>query len=121
MSRRRARRGSSTAGCLVWLVIFGVALYYGSHVGSVYWRFYQYEEEMASQARLAPSLTDAVIRRRLHALVDELDLPPEAGRIKIERTGKPRRISISAEYSDSLALPLVRKTIRFKPHAVAPL
>ena len=50
------RRGSSSTGCLLTLLLFSAALYYGINIGEVYWRFYQYQDEMRSQARLAPSL-----------------------------------------------------------------
>jgi len=61
----RNRRGAGTLGCLVSLLIFAAVLYYGYHVGQVYWKFYQLQDAMKSQARLAPSLADDVIRRRL--------------------------------------------------------
>ena len=72
------RRGSSSTGCLLTLLLFSAALYYGINIGEVYWRFYQYQDEMRSQARLAPSLADGVIRRRLLLTVDRLGLPAEA-------------------------------------------
>lgn len=115
------RRGASSLGCLVTLLVFAAALYYGVHIGEVYWRFYQFQEEMRSQARLAPSISDGVIRRRLLTTVDELGLPAEAQRIEIKRTARPRQISIEAEYSEDVSLPLFKYTFRFKPHAVAGL
>lgn len=118
---RRNRRGTSTLGCLVSLVLFGAALYYGGHIAQVFWRRYQLEAEMQSQARLAPSLTDAVIRRRLVAQADELLLPPEAQRFRITRTGRPRRIVIETGYRDSLDLPLFSHTFNFKLRAEEPL
>ena len=51
----RNRRGAGTLGCLVSLLIFAAVLYYGYHVGQVYWKFYQLQDAMKSQARLAPS------------------------------------------------------------------
>jgi len=112
------RRGTSTMGCLVTLLIFAVALYYGVHIGEVYWRFYQYQEEMRSQARLAPGIPDGVIRRRLLTKVDELDLPAEAQKINIKRTARPRQITIEAEYAEEVVLPLFRHTFHLRPHAV---
>ncbi len=75
---------------------------------------------MRSQARLAPSISDGVIRRRLLTTVDELGLPAEAQRIEIKRTARPRQITIGAEYSEDVTLPS-SSTFHFKPHAVAGL
>ena len=115
------RRGSSSTGCLLTLLVFAAALYYGVHIGEVYWRFYQYQEEMRSQARLAPSIPDGVIRRRLLTTVDELGLPAEAQKIQIKRTARPRQITIESEYAEEVTLPLFHHTFQFHPHAVAGL
>jgi hypothetical protein len=116
-----SRRGSSSTGCLLTLLVFAAVLYYGVHIGEVYYRFYQYQEEMRSQARLAPSLEDGVIRRRLLLVVDELGLPQEAQRITIRRTVRPRQIAIEAEYAEEVDLPLFKHTFHLRPHAVAGL
>lgn len=115
------RRGASSLGCLVTLLVFAAALYYGVNIGEVYWRFYTFQEEMRSQARLAPSISDGVIRRRLLTTVDELGLPAEAQRIEIKRTARPRRILITSQYSEEVDLPLFKYTFHFKPHADAGL
>jgi len=117
---RRAtnRRGSSSTGCLLTMLVFSAVLYYGINIGEVYWRYYQYQDEMRSQARLAPSLNDGVIRRRLLLTVDRLGLPPEAQKIQIKRTAKPRQIIIQSEYEEEVRLPLFNHTFHFRPSAV---
>ena len=115
------RRGSSTFGCLLWLVAFAAVLYYGVHIGEVYWRYYQLQDEMTSEARVAPSLTDAVIRRRLVDRANELELPDEATRFHIKRTARPRVITIDTEYSETIDLPLFHHTFVLRPHAEQPL
>jgi len=119
--RRLGRFGTSTRGCLISLLFFAVALYYGVNIGEVYWRFYQLQEEMRSQARLAPSLNNGVIRRRLSVKVEELGLPEEAQRFKIERSSRTRLITIESEYSESVSLPFFNHTFIFTPRAEAPL
>ncbi|TFG46897.1 MAG: hypothetical protein E4H41_00765 [Gemmatimonadales bacterium] len=116
--RASNRRGSSSTGCLLTMLIFSAVLYYGINIGEVYWRFYQYQDEMRSQARLAPSLADGVIRRRLLLTVDRLGLPAEAQRIQIKRTSRPRQITIEAEYEEAVRLPLFNHTFHFRPRAV---
>ena len=117
----RARRGASTLGCLFSLLLLAAASFYGFHIGKVYFRYYQLQDTMRTNARLAPSLTDATIRRRLLTRVDELGLPPEAQKFVIKRSGRPRTISIETEYSESVALPLFKHTFVFRPHANEPL
>jgi len=117
----RNRRGASSRGCLVSLLLLVVALYYGVNIGEVYYRNFQLQGEMRSQARLAPSLTDAVILRRLRAKVEEIGLPDEALHIRIRRIAATRRINISTEYQESVDLPFFNHTFTLKPSAEAPL
>lgn len=118
---RLARRGSSSIGCLISLLLFAAALYYGASVGQLYWRQYQLLDEMRTQARLGPTLPDPVIRRRLITTVEELGLPADAKKFRITRSGTPREIVIETEYSDSLDLPMLHRAFLFKPRAEEPL
>jgi hypothetical protein len=117
----RDRTGRSNLGCLVTLLAFVAVLYYGVNVGEVYWRYFQMIDAMRSQARLAPSLTDDVIRRRLVEKAHELELPPEAARFSIRRSTQRRTITISTQYSETLELPFVHHTVVLKPRAEVPL
>lgn len=112
----RNRRGAGTVGCLFSLLLFGAALYFGYHIGQVYWRFYQLQDAMKSQARLAPSLADDVIRRRLNESADEI-FPDRKFKFTISRGGRPRKIVIDTEYADTLNVPPIRHIFEFKPHA----
>ena len=40
------RRGASTFGCLVMVALFAAAVYYGSHIGGIYWRYYELLDDM---------------------------------------------------------------------------
>ena len=117
----RNNRGTSNRGCLVSLLLVVVALYYGINIGEVWYRFYQMQEEMTSQARLAPGISNGVILRRLRAKADDLRLPPEAMDISIVRSGAGRRITIQSEYAESVDLPFFNHTFNFNPSAEAPL
>lgn len=112
----RNRRGAGTLGCLLSLLIFVAMLYYGYHIGTVYWKFYQLQDAMKSQARLAPSLADDVIRRRLNESADEI-YPDVKFKFNISRGGRPRKIVIESEYTDSVDLPLFKHTFQLKPRA----
>jgi hypothetical protein len=115
------RRGASTPGCLVSLLLFVAAVYYGIHFGEPWLRYYQLLEEMRSSARLAPTLSDGVIHRRLEAKADELGLPDEAHKFQISRLGKPRKITITTQYSETVVVPLFTHTFVFTPTAEEPL
>jgi hypothetical protein len=115
-----SRRGSSGLGCLFSLLLFSVALYYGVNIGKVYLRYYQLIDGMRSQARLAPSLQDDVIHRRLDLQADSL-LPESRPRFKITRGGHPNRIVIETQYTDRVDLPFFKHTFLMRPRAEEPL
>jgi hypothetical protein len=117
VSRRRGRRGQGTLGCLVWLAGFAAVCFYGFHIGQVYFKYFRLQDAMRSQARLAPSLTDDVIRRRLFEESNLILDPARPLRFRIKRTDRPRRIVIEAQYTDSVKVPLLHHTFTFKPRA----
>ncbi|MEP6572850.1 MAG: hypothetical protein ABJD11_09140 [Gemmatimonadota bacterium] len=103
------------------LIVFVAAVYYGIHIGQPWFRYYQLMDEMRVSARLAPSLTDAVIKRRLVEKVKDLGLPADANKFNITRSGSPRSITIETEYSESVDLPLFQHTFLFRPRTEEPL
>ena len=116
------RRGASSTGCLISLLLFVGALYYGVHIGEVFFRYYRFLDEMQSQARLAAGLDDGTIVRRLQASVQEIGLPDSAAaKISVRRTFMPREIVIQTWYSEAVHLPLFNHTFKFNPKASQPL
>jgi hypothetical protein len=113
---RPARRGAGGLGCLMSLVLFATALYYGVNIGQVYLRYYQLMDGMRSQARLAPSLQDDVIQRRLVAQADSL-LPGKNPHFRITRGGTPKKIIIETVYRDKVDLPFFKRTFVMHPRA----
>jgi hypothetical protein len=114
--RPASRRGSGRLGCLVSLALFVAALYYGFNIGQIYFRYYQLLDGMRTQARLAPSINDDVIHRRLAGQADSL-LPGGSPRFKITRGGHPNRITITTEYTEAIDLPLFKHTFVLRPRA----
>ena len=92
-------------GCLVWVVLFGVALHYGLAIGRIYYRYAEFEEAMRSSARFASMQSDEAIRRTLVTTVDQLGLPDEARQLWIRRSGPPYLIEIEAWYDERLTFP----------------
>lgn len=111
------RRGRSAFGCLITLLLFAAALYYGVHIGEVYVRYYRLLDVMRFQASLAPSISNEVINSRLTATADSL--LGRSPRFKIRRSGRTRKISIETEYTERVQLPLFDHTFVLRPRAEA--
>jgi hypothetical protein len=116
------RRGASTLGCLISLLLFVAVLYYGVNIGEVYFRFYRIQDEMQSQARVAAALDNGTIQRRIGAAIQEIGLPDDASsNLQITRSASPRQITIESEYAETVNLPLFVHTFRLHPKAIEPL
>ena len=115
------RRGTSSMGCLVTLLLFVAVLYYGVNIGEVFFRYYRLLDEMQTQAQLAPSLDDGTIRRRIQAAATDIGLPAEAQQVHIARRASPREFVIETEYAETVTLPLFTHTFTFHPKASQPL
>jgi hypothetical protein len=110
-----ARRGASTLGCLFSLLILATVLYFGVNIGEVYWRYFQYQDQMKQEVRFAVANTNDKILIRLRAGADSLGLPEDARGIAIRRGA--HSIAIEAEYYERLEFPMYSKDILFHPHA----
>ncbi len=113
----RSVRGTSRVGCLLFVLLVAVVGYYGVGIGSVYFGYWRLREEMRSQARLAPSIDNGAIHRRLIRAIEELNLPTEARKVTIKRTARPREIHISTTYHVVLELPFFTYVVRLTPSA----
>jgi hypothetical protein len=99
-----ARRGASSLGCLLPLLILALAIYFAIGFGEAYFRTYQFKDAMGQEARFATTRTDEQINQHLSALADSLELPVGAELITIQRG--PKVITISADYDEFIKLPL---------------
>ena len=110
-----SRRGRSSLGCLLALLLIAAALYFGVNIGEAYWRFYEFQDAMRQEVRFARQISDDRIKLHLSALADSLGLPEAATDITVNRTNVD--ISVSASYSERVELPLFAREIRFNPRA----
>lgn len=116
------RRGASTMGCLLSLLVLVAVLYYGVNIGEVYFRYYRILDEMQSQARVAAALDNGTIQRRIAAAIQEIGLPDDAAsNLAITRSASPRQITIESDYSETVTLPLFVHTFHLHPKATEPL
>jgi len=119
----RSRRGASSSGCLLSLLLFVAALYYGVNVGEVFFRYYRLLDEMQTETRLAAGLNDDTIRHRVQAAIEEIGIPDSAGsrQLQVRRTDSPRQIVVETQYSEWVSLPFFNHSFSFHPRATQPL
>jgi hypothetical protein len=113
------RRGRSSLGCLLLLLVVAAALYVGINIGEAYWRFYEFRDAMRQEVRFAKQIPDERIKLHLAALADSLGLPEQATDIAVSRTTST--IAVSAEYAERIEFPFFVRIIRFSPSAQGPL
>src|SRR5437879_9355514 len=118
-----SRRGASSSGCLLSLLIFVAALYYAVNIGEVFFRYYRLLDEMQTEAHLAAGLDDGTIRRRIQAAIEEIGLPDSAGyrQLQVSRSASPREIVTETRYSETVSLPLFNHSFSFHPRTSQPL
>jgi hypothetical protein len=112
----KPRSGRSSLGCLFVLLILAATAYFGIPIGEAFIRYYRYEDAMRQGARFARINSDAVIRSRLRAVADSLELPPEAKAVAVRRYAGDR-IVINAEYVVEFELPGMVRLHTFTPRA----
>lgn len=113
-----ARFGRSTLGCLFTLLLAVTAVYFAFNLAEPHWRYYQYKDTMLQTARFADQLSDAEMTRQIHAKADSLGLPPEAYRLRFNRTANS--IVIATDYTEEVVLPGYTKVFTFQPRVEAP-
>jgi hypothetical protein len=111
----KQRRGASALGCLFSLFIVAAIGYFGVNIGRVYWRFYQYQDDMRQEARFGGQRTNDQILVHLKASADSLGLPEGAAKITIRRTEKS--IAIESDYYENIEVPMYVREVHFHPHA----
>ena len=111
----RNRRGGGALGCLVPLLIVTIIGYFAVHATDAGFNYYRYRDAMQQEARFSHRKTDDQIRTRLRAFVDSLGMPAAARRVNIRRT--ETRITISADYAETIDFPFFSKRIDFHPKA----
>ncbi len=111
------RAGRSSIGCLFVLLILAAGVYFGLNVGEAYWHFYQYQDAMKQELKFNGVRPDSLILAHLWTEADSLGLPDDAKDISIERDPRDRTISVFADYTELIELPLTVRTFTFHPHA----
>jgi hypothetical protein len=79
------RRGSSSLGSLSSRLLPSAIIYCGVTIGTPFWKHHQFQDAMGQEVRFAANRTDVVVKRRLRAQADALDLPERAQNIRVRR------------------------------------
>lgn len=111
----RPRDGRSAFGCLLFLAFLAAIGYVAFQVGSVYVRYYQFQDAVKQEARFADQTSDDTIITRLRDEADSLGLPSEARLVHVRRS--KHLVEIWTQYTDSVVLPGLVHEIDFVPHA----
>ena len=113
------RRGGSRFGCLFPLVLLVLLCYLGLKFGRPWFANEQFQDEIASAAKFATTLSDSAMRVRINARADSLRLPKAArGNLRITRLLDPQRILIETEYEQVIVLPFLDPVVmKFHPKA----
>lgn len=120
-ARARTRAGKLPVRFLVTLAVMGILVYLAIAPARGYLRYYRMKDEMQVQARFATNSTDDDIRRRLRTKATELGLPADAQRITVRRRGRPREITVSTSWTDTVSLVVYALPITYRPQVRAPL
>jgi hypothetical protein len=110
------RVGRSRLGCLVAALLLAAVVYFGFGAAEAYWRYLEFRDAMAQEARFAARLPDDSIAVHLRAKAESLGLPDRAGAVGVRRRGQT--ITIWSEYHELLELPGTTRRIRFAPRVV---
>lgn len=103
MTLLRDQSGKAKIKTILWLLVLAVVVYVGIEVGGVYLRRLSLSEKIGDQLAYAGQLADETIRQQLVAKIQEMNLPPEASRVRLRRTGN-RTIQVSVSYTETVNL-----------------
>lgn len=109
------RRGASTLGCLMTMLIAVAILYFGVNVGEAYWRYYQFRDDMRQYVSFASHYSDQQIANGLAASADSLGLPPDAQLVSVQRGA--HAIIVQSDYDEIVELPMMVHDIHFHVQA----
>ncbi|HSQ29386.1 MAG TPA: hypothetical protein VLN49_06040 [Gemmatimonadaceae bacterium] len=102
-------------GCLVSLLCIAAVGYFSMNTAEVYWRYYQFRDDIQQEVRFSQRSRTDSITLRLRAAADSLGLPEAAGHVLIRRYDN--RITIESDYYERVEVPGYVREIHFHPRA----
>jgi len=108
-------RGATTAGCLLFLIIAGVAGYVGLKFGEAYWNYFEMRHktrEVLNWAAAHPPKTDKEIAQRLMAKAAEAEVELSSENIQILQ--RPDNLTITVSWGREVEFPYYTFLLNFK-------
>lgn len=108
-------RGATTTGCLLFLIIAGVAGYVGFKFGEAYWNYFEMRHksrEVLNWAAAHPPKTNAEIVQRLIAKAAEAEVELSSENIQIFQT--PDTLTIIVSWGREVEFPYYTLPLNFK-------
>ncbi len=105
-----------TLKLLVVLAVIGAGVYLGVLVIPVYWNYYQFQDDIASEARIQAYTTKSEndIRDTIWKKAQSYELPLKSeDDIKVQRAGGG--VAISTQYTVHIAYPIHPFDLNFQP------
>ena len=101
---------------LIKLVIAALVLHGAWKVGSAYWTYYNFEDDLRQMTQFAGQGSDAVLRDRVMVIARDRQIPLDSESVRVSRP--PGQLVIEAAYTDQiLILPLFRYPWQFRAKA----
>ncbi len=116
-SRRKWERGGARLKAIVWLLIFGAAIYVAAKVVPIYFANYQLQDKMQTVARFATvnRQSEEEVRDIIYREIQERDIPARREDIHVE--SNQRGVRISVEYVVTVNLRVYQLDLHFNPTA----
>jgi hypothetical protein len=116
-SRRKRERGGARLKAIVWLLIFGAAIYVAAKVVPIYFANYQLQDKMLTVARFATvnRQSEEEVRDIIYREIQERDIPARREDIHVE--SNQRGVRISVEYMVTVDLRVYQLNLHFNPAA----
>lgn len=99
---------------LLLVLVLSAVAYYGTTIGSVYWRAYRLGSVVEEQLSFVGQRADEGMRQNILKEIDDLGLPPQARRFTLVRNQRTRSLEFSDSYTESVDLLFTTREISFK-------
>jgi hypothetical protein len=119
MRRRAAEAGSGNVGCILWVVVLGIAVLIAWKAIPVKIRSAELYDHMVEITKFGARTTPEDIEKDILAKARELDLPLDKEHVKVERIGD--RLKMEATYTVPLEFPGYTYNWRFDHQVDRPL
>jgi hypothetical protein len=119
MARKSAQRGDGNLGCVIWLLVFAVALLIGWKAIPVKVRSAELYDHMVELSKFSAQDPPEQIEKSILARAKELDLPLDKEHVHAERIGD--RIKMEAHYTVPLEFPGYTYEWHFDPVVDRPI